>query len=690
MTPLNKPTVAACLAAFAVMALAGEVVAQAQTPQWNGPVQIALSERDYFEELPVVLSVSRLAQPLSEAPGAVTVIDREMIRLSGVRHVVDLLRLVPGMQVSPVKGGAPSALYHGLAEDIPRHMQVLLDGRSQYSPFFAGGVNWDLIPVSLDDIDRIEVVRGSNSASYGSNAFLGVVNIVTRHASETLGAAGEMHAGTQGVNDKRLRLGAGGRDVNLRATAETRRDEGFDNFRDRKLQRLIDARADWRLGLGDELQLQAGGIETTQQVGDGSVNDPMRNQTKSHKYVQLGWRHSVAADEDFSLRFYRSEEGATDSFLGKIGAFPVPADYGFSSARDDIEATHTFSPARDMRVVWGGEWRSDAVNAPQYYGTSQDVANTVSRLFGNLEWRFAPALVANLGSSWEYDTNSKTTFAPRAAINWHVAPGQTLRAGASRAYRTPSLFEKRGNWTYKSTSGLTLLRGYFMRGRAQPEIVTSRELGWLGEFRPLGLSGDVRVFEERVADRMIAIRTDLAPPNCVSAPLACGTALDIYNAQDARIRGLEYQFRWQPGDATRVIFNQSFIRIAADMHPPYGQGISGGYFPLPGTNDGLTRDLVQTNNSAPTHATTLMLMQKLPGGLDLSATYHSTGAMKWSGGTYAKHWQRLDWRVGYSFRVGATRGELAFTVQSDGVPHVERAESEVVSRRGFATLRLEY
>ena len=690
---MNPRKFFACKCLVSCAALFGAAGAAAQT-------QIALSERDYFEELPVVLSVSRLAQPLDEAPGAVTVIDREMIRQSGVRQIVDLLRLVPGFQVADVPNGSPAAVYHGPAESYPRHMQVLVDGRSQYSPFFVGGVNWNLLPVSIDDIERIEVIRGSNSAAYGSNAVLGVVNIVTRNAQETLGAAAELKAGTGGINDRRIRLGAGGQDVSMRLTAETRQDSGFNNFRDDTARHLIDGRIDWRLGMRDELQLQFGEIATNMQVGSGIAADPARNQKQSQQYVQLGWKRTLSESEELAVRYYRSEERAADDFsfrlyslysaaqaalLGKLGIpnYTVPVDYGFRSIRNNLEATHTFSPWRDTRLVWGGELRSDAVRGAQYYGRTDDVSNTVARAFGNLEWRFAPAWIANVGATWEHDTNAKTTLSPRLAVNWHLAPGQTLRAAVSRAYRTPSLFETRGDWAFSSTTGAVLDRKYLMLGTPLPEQITSRELGWLGEFKSLRLTGDVRVFQEKIDNRELSIPTILTVANReLLAYPSTGTADAIYNAQNARIRGVEYQFRWQPFDATRVILNQSFIRMGADMQLPAVSSISPTYDPA--------KDIVLTQNSAPTHTAALMLMQRLPGGFDLSATYYAVGAMKWSNNTYMPAWQRLDWRLAYPFRMGPTRGELAFTVQGDGKAHVEHAPTEIVTTRSFVTLRLEY
>jgi iron complex outermembrane receptor protein len=137
-------------------------------------------EDAYFSELPIVASVSRLPQKLADAPAAVTVVDRDMIKASGARDLNDIFRLVPGFQTYPNNTEAARATYHGLGDgDYAPRVQVLIDGRSMLSPLFGSGVNWATLPVALEDIERIEVVRGTNAVSYGSNAFLGVINIIT-------------------------------------------------------------------------------------------------------------------------------------------------------------------------------------------------------------------------------------------------------------------------------------------------------------------------------------------------------------------------------------------------------------------------------------------------------------------------------------------------------------------------------
>ena len=132
-----------------------------------------VSESDYLADVPTVLSVSRLAQALDDTPGAVTILDRNFIRMTGARDVVDVLRFVPGFQTtSAFETDAPMATYHGRNDDWANRIQVLVDGRSVYSSLQQGsaGIGWQTL--AMDDIERIEVLRGSNSATYGARAFL--------------------------------------------------------------------------------------------------------------------------------------------------------------------------------------------------------------------------------------------------------------------------------------------------------------------------------------------------------------------------------------------------------------------------------------------------------------------------------------------------------------------------------------
>ncbi len=182
----------------------------------RGASATELSEQDYFSELPTVLTVSRLAQPLSETPGAVTIIDRETIRRSGARELADVLRLVPGYLVSGYNGANPSASYHAPLDDFGIRNLVLVDGRPVYSAYYFGGTSRGMMGVLLEDIERIEVLRGSNSAAYGANAMFGVINVITRNTADSHGVEVSATSGEGGINDNHARIGWGNENASFR------------------------------------------------------------------------------------------------------------------------------------------------------------------------------------------------------------------------------------------------------------------------------------------------------------------------------------------------------------------------------------------------------------------------------------------------------------------------------------------
>ncbi len=143
-----------------------------------------------------VTSISNTQQTLSQAAGAVYVISQEEIHRSGMTNVADLLRLVPGLSVARLNSSEWAVTSRGFNGRFANKLLVLIDGRSIYTPIFSG-VYWDMCMPLLDDIERIEVIRGSGAAVWGANAVNGVINIITRAANETKGVSVTAGGGTQ-------------------------------------------------------------------------------------------------------------------------------------------------------------------------------------------------------------------------------------------------------------------------------------------------------------------------------------------------------------------------------------------------------------------------------------------------------------------------------------------------------------
>ena len=199
---------------------------------------MATAETAYADDLffsdqtiPEVLTATHLYQPSAAVPGSVTILDQQLINASGARNITDLLRLVPGMLVVPDSSNLTTVNYHGTSPGQARRLQVLIDGRSVYRAGFAQ-VDWSDLPVALEDIQRIEVFRGPNTVSYGANALLGVVNIITTPAKDVHGTLLKTNLGQNGIRDWYARQAWHSDRTDMRLSLSGLADNGFNKRRD--------------------------------------------------------------------------------------------------------------------------------------------------------------------------------------------------------------------------------------------------------------------------------------------------------------------------------------------------------------------------------------------------------------------------------------------------------------------------
>jgi iron complex outermembrane receptor protein len=666
--PMKRP-----LSHAAALFLAAQVVAHAATSDSS------LTEGNYYEDLPVVLSVSRLAQPLDEAPGAVTVIDREMLHNIGARDIYDALRLVPGFLVSGWSGASPVAAYHNVLDQVGQKLQVFVDGRSVYSTYYLGGTQRGLQAIDLEDIERIEVLRGSNSAAYGANAFLGVINIVTRHTADTHGAMVSVNNGERGINDNAARYGWGDDNASFRVSVAHRSDHGLNKVYDDSRIDLMNLRADLRPTALDDIMLQAGTARNS--WGDGvaatsnpaTMLNPQRTASMGSGYLLGEWRRTLGVGEDMRLSFSYDEENLRDraptgspnpSFQG------VMIDWSGDARRTQLEFQHSLSPAPDWRLVWGTAWRDERVRSFPLYYVEDWLSAQQWRLFGVLEWRPHSQWVVNAGATRESNNLTGSTLSPRLAVNYHALPNQTLRAGVTKSQRTPTIFEDKADIRYFNANNQQVAWPWDMRGAARPENLLTREIGYLGEFRSLNLSVDIRGFHETLTDSLVT----------TSYSNGVATAFEKTNSPDTqRMRGYEYQLRWQPLDSTRIMWNHMTMNTAEPT--PQG-GMMQPIVPGLANSRGLT---------SPHRAESLALFQSLPGDVDLTLVYSRLTPMTWNAPSDLLPTQhRTDVRLARRFSIGSTRMEAALTAQGVDGAYQQFYPGRLFERRTFATLRLDY
>ena len=627
-----------------------------------GPTQAQeLSEREFLTEFPTVLSASRLRQNATETPQAVTVIDQDTIKASGVREIAELFRLVPGFTVSYVtyvKGLQPLVTYHGLGREFFSRLQVLIDGRSMNTATL-GGVDWSDIPLALDDIERVEVIRGPNNATNGIGAFLATINFITKHASQERGATLSANVGNGGIRDGFARYGSGAAGFDIRVTGGHRADDGFANLADGRRRDFASVRADWQLTAADSLMLQAGATRGVNDVGVGRPDDPVRKARIETQYAQLKWERNFDADNGLAVQYYFYRFKLSDRFVtGPIPAFNnerFPLDGGSAIRRSDLELQQTFSTGANWRWVWGASAREDLAEAPQVLRETGRLR--IERLFGHVEWRVAESVLVNAGAMLEHNNLSGTDVAPQVAVNFRVARDHVVRLGISKALRTPTIFEENVQSVIIVPSPAPPRKR--STGLLRPETIVSRELSYVGDWPAWRATVDLKVFDDRLHDLIDLV----GETNTFPASVLPRTVL---NGDDARQRGVEGQFLWRPSPETSLVLSAAHVETRSpDRFNSY-------------------------STSAPRDTVHALVSRRYAGTWNASAAFHHQSAFRASGFSEPQRgFNRVDVRLAKEFPVSFGRGEVAAVVENLFNEHyTEFRQDSVARRRAWLTLSL--
>lgn len=536
------------------------------------PVAGGAGEESFFEPLPVVLTVSRMPRPQRETPAAVTVLDRELIAATGYRDLGRLLRLVPGMQVAQEGGNDQWVSYHGPGTAYPTQVQVLLDGRPVYAPFF-GAVFAGGMPVAIEDIERIEVVRGTDSVSYGSQAFHGVVNIITRHTAEDTRHSASVLAGSHGIAGASARAVLHQGPLGVRMTLQHERDDGMGGLHDSRTLSRMNLRSDLQLGAFDALSLAAGIVATERERGyprtDFNSNGEREANSRSH-FGHLQWRHAPSAGEELRLSAYYARDRSVDEWrLDTAGLQPtlpfvrIPVNENNISERSAVELQHHFAVAPELRLGWGAEWRSDVFKAPFLHFNDPKQRERTRRLFGNAEWQPAAAWRVNLGLMAERADSDRMRMAPRAFLNWLPDEAQSWRVGFTRAYRQPTSFDRHADVRiFLPGTNLLLLQRHIGNPEIDPPRIDAFEAGFLGQFRPARTTLDVRLFHERIHDQIRRNTVFVAPTNPLQGLVQQLLPPSQWTNRDdvVKVEGIEYQIEAHPWGGGRLLFAHAVLR----------------------------------------------------------------------------------------------------------------------------------
>ncbi len=587
------------------------------------------SEHDYFIEQPIVLSAARLSQPVSRAPAAVTVITREMIKASGFRHLVDVLRLVPGFIVGWAGGNTPGATSLGLTDAFPHWMQVMVDGRSVYNPAY-GHTTWRAIPLTLDDIDRIEVVRGPNAANDGLNSLLGTIHIFTRHTSLTQGALVELASGDKAYREVNARYGASAPNGSWRLGLLGREDQRHGLPQDYASDLQLSFRSDFQPTNSDELTLQLGlsrGDWTGSNVGI-LVADDQKNLFLSG-FANMQWKRTVGEGRDWALQLHHTVNKNEETI-----PMPAPLDAltgDYRTTVSGIQLTFLDQAGAVLRSSLSAEYRLNKVWLPALFKNNGELTDDIFRISGGVEWNLSPQWVLHAAAMFEHHSaDANNAFSPRLALNWLPSPEHAFRLGIAHATSALGLYAN--NINIKLTSNGALYDQLYLNvNKVNPEKINSGELGYLFSKPEWGINLDVRAFRNRIYDVVDTVQ--------VPAPDIDGSTLAYFNGWKINQRGLEYQFKWQFDARRWLALSQAWLHT--DPIP------SANYYP----------------QSVPPRILSLLATHPV-GDVDVSLGYYRVSEFRWLGANIENKYQRLDLRLTKKWKTPRSKIETSLTLQS--------------------------
>jgi iron complex outermembrane recepter protein len=566
-----------------------------------------------------VTSVTKTAEPVSEAAAAVYVITHEDIVQSGATSIPEILRLAPNLEVfevSPSNYVITARGFDGNSADqsFSDKLLVLIDGRSVYSPLYSG-VYWDAVSVPVDDIERIEVISGPGATLWGANAVNGVINIITRKSSDT---QGELLNASGGNLERDATAQAGARtspDLTYRVYADgTERDA---------LTSPDGAPADdgwYRMqgGFRTDRVTGADALTVEGQVYRGNETAPGdADQAISGADLLAHWEHSLRTGGKLQVLTYYDQ---SERFTIGGGAF-VLNTY-------DLELQQSLNTHARNAIVWGiGERlsRYGIADTASFQFVPDSRTLNLTDAFAQDEINLTRDLMLIAGLKLERDPYSGITALPNVRISWKVGSKALLWAAVSRAIRSATPFDRD---VVEYLAGTRFLVG---GEQFQSEKLTAYELGVRGQINPrfsYSLSGYYNVYEDL---RSIEIAGD----NSI-LPLHWG------NGMEGRTYGIELWGNYQPTPIWRISFGLG--QEHEDLRfEPGSSGLLG----------------VSQAGDDPSHQADLRSLLNITSNLTLNADLRYVGAIPQpSMPGYTELDLSLGWRVSQRWRIALSGSNL--------------------------------
>ncbi len=560
-----------------------------------------------------VTTASKEPVTIARTPAAIHVLTQEDIRRSGATSIPEVLRLVPGVEVARIDSDKWSIGVRGFGSRLSRSVLVLIDGRTVYTPLFAG-VYWEIQDTLLEDVDRIEVIRGPGGTIWGANAVNAVINIITKSAKDTHGMLAAIGGGNldQGMGSFRFGGGNGKNfDYRMYGKAFSRGPEFHadqDRFDDWQMGQA-GFRMDWTAQSRDTLTLQGDlySADDGEKVSVGSYSPPATTNIVGAAEVSGGnllarWKRVLSGGSDVQLQAYYDRTDRQE------------ASFGESRDTFDIDFLHHLTITGHQDILWGLGARLSSGNANQVTPT---IVFTPSHLTDKLYTGFlqdeipivGDRFYITIGSKFLHNIYTGFEIQPSARLLWTPTARQTIWAGFTRAVRTPSRIEEDDLLSgLLSTSPLTFIR-LIGDGKFTSEHLRSYEAGYRTLLTPT-FHLDVATFYNNYDD-LLSIEPGTPFSETSPSPTHFVVPLFIRNGVLGSTYGLEIAPDWRPVEWWRLAGSYSFLHMDIAKSA--------------GSLDSSTP--ISTEGSSPQHQVVIQSFLELPKKLEFGQTYRYVSAL---------------------------------------------------------------
>jgi iron complex outermembrane receptor protein len=539
-----------------------------------------------------VTTYSKTPAELFDTPAAIYVITSEQIRRSGVTNIADALRLAPGVEVGRNSADTWAVGIRGLENDFSKSVLVLIDGRSVYTPLFAG-VYWDVQDMPLDDIDHIEVIRGPGGTIWGPNAGNGVINIITKNARDTQGVMVDSLAGTEDQNIDDVQYGsiAGSVDYRFFGRGFERRHGYHSNGinDDTWHQERLGFRAD--KAKGEETYFLSGDLYKGESPQILSTT-PADTQVSGGD-VNMRWEHNLSSDQGFYLQAY----------ISRALRSGVPVDDARNTYDIDL-IDHMHVGERNL-FSYGGTLHWSTFQVARGIFTVSHGTDYQHTGFVQDEVRLAKSVWMTVGTKLEYNNYSGFDLQPSGRILWSPGEQQALWGGVTRAVTTPSDIEE--NYYLHGSAGNTVIQVLGDRNFKSEDVV-----GYEAGYRRL-LAGKVYASLSGFWNEYSHLQS-FSPAMVTSSGGLTYITFQYQNLISGSTSGAELATESQIARWWRLDLNYSFLNSDFTASGPTSN--------ISDSGSVLTYD-----GSSPKHMLTLQSIFDLPGGFQFDPTYRFISAL---------------------------------------------------------------